>query len=237
MTTRISPASITARLPWRRDCPVRQPDAAPVVRHPLCARLYARQVGHADDLGMRDHRRRLLVGLSGQVLEVGAGTGSNLGHYPAAVELVATEPEPYLRELLETSAAASPANVRVLDAAAERLPFADDTFDAVVLCLVLCSVTDQARALAEAERVLRPDGELRFLEHVVSDWPFPARVQRAADRAGWPLLSGGCHLGRDSVAAITAAGFTIQQVARFGFRIPPLDPPKAYVAGIARLAS
>lgn len=234
--TRLSPASLPTRLPWRRDCPLPQPDAAPTVRHPLCSRLYARQVDQADELGMRDHRRDLLAGLTGDVLEVGAGTGANLAHYPAEVgTLVATEPEPYLRGLLETAAEASPKDVRVLDAAAESLPFADDTFDAVVLCLVLCSVQDQERALAEVARVLRPGGELRFLEHVVSNRPFPARVQRTADRAGWPLISGGCHLGRDSVAAITTAGFTIERAERYDFRIPPLDPPKTHVTGVARL--
>lgn len=223
------------RLPWRRACPIPSQDVVPTVRHPLCSRLYARQVEQADALGMGERRRDLLAGLSGRVLEVGAGTGSNLAHYPAAVdEIVVTEPEPYLREVLRTAAAASPRHVQVFDAAAERLPFPDDAFDAVVLSLVLCSVSDPGRALAEVARVLRGDGRLRFLEHVVSDRASHARMQRAADRAGWPVLSGGCHLGRDSVAAIEAAGFVIERSERFAFRLSALDPPKAHVIGTAR---
>ncbi len=232
--TRFSPASIT-RLPWRRDCPIPQRDGVPTVRHPVCSRLYARQVEQADALGLRERRRVLLAGLSGRVLEVGAGTGINLAHYPVAVdEIVVTEPEPHLRELLRAAAAASSRDVQVFDAAAERLPFADRSFDVVVLSLVLCSVSDPGRALAEVARVLREDGELRFLEHVASDRASHARIQRAADRAGWPVLSGGCHLGRDSLAAIRAAGFVIERCERFAFRLSALDPPKAHVVGIAR---
>ena len=220
----------------RRSCPLPSPPGAAVkVRHPLCARLYARQAERAEELGLADRRRALLAGVSGRVLEIGAGTGTNLRHYPAAVsEVVAVEPEPYLRaRLAEAAPSAAPA-VRVVDAAAERLPFNDGAFDAAVASLVLCSVAEPARALAELARVLRPGGELRFLEHVASPHAGRRGAQRLADATVWPWLSGGCHLGRETPALLTTAGFVIDREERFTFGIPPLDPPKTHVLGIAR---
>ena len=207
------------------------------VRHPLCARLYARQVERAEDLGLAERRRRLLDGLSGRVLEIGAGTGINLAHYPLSVaEVVAVEPEPYLRQRLAQAAALAPVAVAVtiIDAAAEELPFEDGAFDAAVSCLVLCSVGDPLRALGELRRVLRPGAELRFLEHVASSQPGRRRMQRAADATLWPLLSGGCHLGRDTTQHISDAGLVIERDERFAFGIPPLDPPKTHALGVAR---
>jgi len=222
--------------PWRRSCPVPSPSGAPAtVRHPLCARLYARQAERAEALGLADRRRSLLVGLSGRVLEIGAGTGTNLRHYPAEVtEVVAVEPEPYLRARLSNAAEFAAVHVTVIDAAAERLPLEDGTLDAAVASLVLCSVADPGLALRELARVLRPGGELRFLEHVASPNAGRRRAQRAADATVWPRLSGGCHLGRDTTALLTSAGFAIEREERFAFGIPPLDPPKMHVLGIAR---
>ena len=206
------------------------------MRHPLCARLYAQQAERAEDLGLPERRRTLLAGLSGRVVEIGAGTGTNLSHYPSAVsEVVVVEPERYLRGRLAQAAAASPREVTVVDAAGEQLPLEDGAFDAAVSCLVLCSVADPGRALAEIRRVLRPGAELRFLEHVASPRPGRRRVQRAADATVWPLVSGGCHLGRDTTRLIADAGFTIERQAAFAFRIPPLDPPKTHVLGVARV--
>ena len=206
------------------------------VRHPLCARLYARQAERAEDLGLAEHRRRLLEGLSGRVLEIGAGTGANFAHYPSSVtDVVAVEPEPYLRQRLAEAAELAPITVKVVDAAAEELPFEDGDFDAAVSCLVLCSVGDPLRALGELRRVLRPGAELRFLEHVASPQPGRRRMQRAADATLWPLLSGGCHLGRDTTQHIADAGFVTERVERFAFGIPPLDPPKTHAIGVARI--
>src|ERR1700730_18147122 len=137
------------------------------VRHPLFSRLWAWTSPMMDRGGASEYRRRLLEGLSGEVLEVGAGNGLNFAHYPAEVTAVlAIEPEPYLREAARTSAAKASAPIRVAAGVAERLPVASQSFDAVICSLVLCSVTNQARALQEARRVLRPGGQPRFFEHV-----------------------------------------------------------------------
>ena len=126
-------------------------------RHPIFARVFARAGPAMDAQGALEHRRALLAGLAGRVLEVGAGSGLNFAHYPPAVtELLAVEPEPYLRALAETAAQQAAIPIRVVDGTADTLPSPDAGMDAAVASLVLCSVPDQARALAELRRVLRP---------------------------------------------------------------------------------
>lgn len=205
------------------------------VNHPLCARLYVRQSREAERLGLAERRSRLLDGLAGKVLEVGAGNGLNFAHYPPSVtEVVAVEPERHLRELAQRAARDAPVPVTVVDAVAEDLPFTAAAFDAAVASLMLCSVADVPAALAEVHRVLRPGGELRFFEHVASPRPALRALQRAADATVWPHLSGGCHLARETDRLIEAAGFAIERCDRFTFRIPPVDPPKTHVLGVAR---
>jgi len=199
--------------------------------------LFAREVGRIDTLGAASHRRRLLEGVTGHVLEVGAGTGISFGDYPAeVVELAAVEPEPYLRARAERAAAAAPIPVSVTDATAERLPFAAATFDVAVAARVLCSVDDLEASLSELHRVLRPGGELRFYEHVASSAPGLARWQRRFDLV-WPRLAGGCHAGRDTPRAIAEAGFVVETCERFTFRPCILAAPTSpYVLGLARRA-
>jgi ubiquinone/menaquinone biosynthesis C-methylase UbiE len=205
------------------------------VEHPLCARLYVLQSEQAERLGLADRRDQLLAGLSKRVLEIGAGNGLNFAHYPTAVtEVIAVEPEPHLRQHAERAAREAPVPVTVVDAVAEELPFAAAEFDAVVASLMLCSVADVSASLAEVHRVLSPDGELRFFEHVASPHRTLRALQRAADATLWSRLSGGCRLGRDTERLIEAAGFAIEQCDRFTFRIPPLDPAKTHVLGVAR---
>jgi ubiquinone/menaquinone biosynthesis C-methylase UbiE len=189
----------------------------------------------AEASGAAAHRGELLAGLAGRAVEVGAGTGLNFRHYPPAVtEVVAVEPEPYLRARAEEAAASVPVPVAVVDGMAERLPLDDAACDAGVASLVLCSVADQAAALAELRRVIRPGGELRFYEHVRSASPWTARAQRAVDVV-WPLLAGGCHTARDTVAAIEAAGFRVERARRFSFRPAIASAPAApHVIGAAR---
>ena len=179
----------------------------------------------------------MLEGVSGRVVEVEAGSGVNFEHYPDAVsEIVAVEPEPYLREKSAQAAAqATTRNVTVLDGVADRLPLEDGSCDAAVACLVLCSVPDQARALAEIHRVLKPGGELRFYEHVLSPKPRMAKAQRLVDRTFWPHAFGGCHTARDTTAAIAAAGFEITRHEPVWLTPLPFPiPASEQVVGTAR---
>ena len=186
--------------------------------------------------GAGEHRARLLADVAGRVLEVGAGTGSNFPHYPATVtEVVAVEPEPRLRRQAEEAAPSATVPVSVVDGVADRLPADDSSVDVVVTTLVLCSVPDQAVALAEIHRVLRPGGRLFFWEHVRADSTGLARVQRVLDATIWPAVGGGCHTGRDTVSAITAAGFAVERLERFRFpESGPAMPASPHVLGTAR---
>lgn len=184
---------------------------------------------------MAEHRRELLAGSSGRAIEIGAGTGANFAHYPEGIrEIVAVEPEPYLRARAASAATDATAPVRVVDAVADELPFEDASFDIAVSSLVLCSVTDQPAALAELHRVLRPGGELRFYEHVRAEDRRLASAQHALDVV-WPYLGGGCHASRDTLQAIADTGFAIERIRRFVFRPCLLAAPTApHVLGVAR---
>ncbi len=205
------------------------------VRHPLFARMWERIAAAGERAGAAEHRRSLLAGLSGRVLELGAGAGTNFPYYDAAVtEVLALEPEPYLRERARRAAEAAPVAITVAEGRAESIPADDGAFDAVVVSLILCSVSDQPRALAESMRVLRRGGELRFYEHVSSRSPGAARVQRLADATLWPHIAGGCHMARDTDAAIARAGFRIESCERFAFGPSPRLPGLPHVLGVAR---
>lgn len=201
----------------------------------MFARVFDRISRRTERAGQAEHRAELLAGLSGRVVELGAGNGMNFGHYPATVtEVVAVEPEPYLRERARESASAAPVAISVVEGVADALPLADGSCDAGVASLVLCSVPDPSAALGELRRVIRPGGELRFYEHVLADEPRLAGFQRAADHV-WPRLAGGCHPDRDTTAAIEAAGFTIDRARRFAFRPSALlYPVTPHVLGAAR---
>lgn len=205
------------------------------VRHPLFARMYHRMSPMAEAKGGLEHRQELLAGVAGRVIEIGAGNGLNFAHYPAEVtEVVAVEPEAYLRDRAREAAAGAAVPIAVVEGTAEALPADDASFDAAVFSLVLCSVRDPAGALAQARRVLKPGGELRFYEHVRAETPRFAAFQRRLD-AVWPVFGGGCHTARDTEKAVTEAGFDIEQSRRFRFSPFLLTKPVApHVLGVAK---
>jgi SAM-dependent methyltransferase len=206
------------------------------IPRPRFARMYLKAAARADRRGATEHRRRLLQDLAGRVVEIGAGNGLNFAHYPPTVtEVVAIEPEPTLRAIAEQAAAGAPVPVTVREGTADALPLADGEMDAAVASLVLCSVPDQACALAELHRVLRPGGELRFYEHVIARCQPMRTILQVADHSGlWPAIGGGCHPARETGAAIEAAGFTIERCERFGFRASALEPSVPHILGTAQ---
>jgi SAM-dependent methyltransferase len=206
------------------------------VNHPVFAQIYV-WLSHRMEPELAAHRRNLLAGLSGQVLELGAGNGLNFAHYPVGVtRVLAVEPEPHLRALAINSAAKAPVPVEVVDGVADRLPAGESSADAAVASLVLCSVPDQASALAEIRRVLRPDGQLRFLEHVRAPSAAWGCAQRLLDATIWPAIAGGCHTYRDTAAAIRQAGFTIEQLQPLRFPDLRLSTPTSpHILGVASL--
>ncbi len=209
--------------------------AANTVSHPLFARIYPRINAFTEANGSIEHRQELLAGLHGRVIEIGAGLGSNFVHYPTAVEqVVAVEPEPRLRALAEQAAAKVAVPVEVRAGRAEQLPVEDDSFDMAVFSLVLCTITDVPGALAEARRVLKPGGELRFYEHVRSDDPRLLRRQRIINPL-WRAIGGGCNVTRDTERAIQEAGFTVEEIRHFVFRINGrANPGSPSIIGTAR---
>lgn len=182
----------------------------------------------SEDAGLRDMRRDLLAGARGRVLELGAGTGLNLDLYPDSIkDLTLTEPDPHMIKQLRKRAAESGRSAEVVEAPAEKLPFEDDSFDTVALTLVLCTVPNPTGALQEIRRVLKPDGRFLFLEHVRSPEPGLAKWQDRLEMP-WRFLGDGCHCNRDTVAAISAAGFRLGDVERPEFpKVVPIVKPMA----------
>lgn len=184
--------------------------------------LYDPGLARSERAGLAAKRHELLSGASGRVLEIGAGTGLNLAHYPHAVsELVLTEPEEPMARRLEQKASRSALAATIVRAPSERLPFGDDSFDTVVSTLVLCTVPDPSATLRELRRVLRPAGRLLFLEHVRSQDPGLATWQ---DRWHplWVRVGHGCHCNRETLDTIAGAGFDVGEVAHD--RIPGALP-------------
>lgn len=203
--------------------------------HPIFARVYERWAQVSDRRGATEHRQRMLAGLSGRAIEVGAGNGLNFALYPSTVtEVIAVEPERYLRERAQAAATNAAVPVTVLDGVGGQLPGEDESFDAGVAALVLCTIPDPQQALAELFRVIRPGGELRFYEHVIAHGKWEARFQRLADATFWPHVAGGCHMARDTTSAIEHAGFVIEKCERFPFSPAPLFPPDPMILGVAR---
>jgi ubiquinone/menaquinone biosynthesis C-methylase UbiE len=195
------------------------------IRRKLFAATYDSQIRRAERAGLTAMRRSLLAHASGQVLEVGSGTGSNLAHYGRSVgSLTVTEPDPSMFKRLERRARTDAPSTRVFRAPAEDLPFEDGTFDVVVSTLVLCGVDDQPRAVREIRRVLRPGGRLLFLEHVRST---DARLARTQDRLNWlNRLVVCCDCNRPTLDTITEAGFEFDTLEHTSLpKAPPFVRP------------
>lgn len=194
----------------------------------IFAACYDRMLEGTERAGLADRRRELLSAARGRVLEIGAGTGRNLEHYPEQLDrLVLTEPEEPMAKRLESKLAALGRPAEVVRAPAESLPFEDDSFDTVVSTLVLCTVDDPERTLAEVERVLSPGGALLFLEHVRADDPGLARWQ---DRLHgiWLRLGHGCHCNRPTPDLIGGSGLEIERIERGELpKAPPIVRPLA----------
>jgi ubiquinone/menaquinone biosynthesis C-methylase UbiE len=182
-----------------------------------------------------EHREELLAGLHGRVVEVGAGNGMNFGHYPSTVEeVVALEPEAYLRGKAEAAAREASVRVSIREGRAVPLPFEDASFDAAVASLVLCTVPDPMAALLELRRVVKPGGELRFMEHVRADRRPKSALQDWLDRTGiWPLVGGGCHCARETIATIGQSGFTVERTRSYSLG-PSWSATNPHVLGSAR---
>jgi ubiquinone/menaquinone biosynthesis C-methylase UbiE len=175
------------------------------------AATYDRQMAKTEKAGLRAYRQALLAGAAGDVLEIGSGTGGNLPFYGTAVtSLTMTEPQPPMLRRLQDRAGGFARDVTILRAPAEDLPFDNGSFDVAVSTLVLCGADDQPRALRELHRVLRPGGQLLFIEHVRSSDPGRARLQ---DRMNWlNRLVVCCDCNRPTLDSIQDAGFTVTQV-------------------------
>ncbi|HEX6153135.1 MAG TPA: class I SAM-dependent methyltransferase [Solirubrobacterales bacterium] len=190
--------------------------------------LYDRCFKASEAAGLRDMRRETVGQARGRVLELGAGTGLNLDLYPESVQdLTLTEPDPHMIKQLRKKVEESGRSVEVIEAGAEQLPFDDDSFDTAVVTLVLCTVPDPAAALREIRRVLKPSGQFLFLEHVRSIDPGLAKWQDRLE-GPWRFLGDGCHCNRDTVSAISAAGFDLGEVERPEFpKVVPIVKPMA----------
>jgi ubiquinone/menaquinone biosynthesis C-methylase UbiE len=203
------------------------------LRRRFFALTYDHQMGKVEKAGLRAHREQLLSTLSGRVLEIGGGTGSNLSSYGAAVQsLTITEPDRYMLRRLEAHVREQMPAACVLRAPAEDLPFGDGSFDAVVSTLVLCAVDDQPRALREIRRVLRPGGQLVFYEHVRSDDPKIARLQNRMNPITRFVV--GCECNRPTLQSIRTAGFDVESAPTTLEGAPRFVRPA--VVGNARVA-
>lgn len=187
--------------------------------------------GDTDD----EIRREIAGGATGRVLEIGAGTGFNFRYYREEVESVtATDPDPFMLKRAQRRAREAPISIELRQSLAQELPFEDASFDTVVSTWVLCTVEDLEKALSETRRVLKPEGQLRFVEHVRFQNSFAALCQDIATPV-WRRVGAGCHPNRDIEQAITEGGFRMQEVHRYG-GAPPIPPAilvRPHVKGVA----
>ena len=199
--------------------------------HPFFALGYSLFARFAEKV-LGPHRREVVSHAAGRVVEIGSGTGLNFRYYPtAATEIIATEPEPHMFKRSRNAAAAAGSRFSVEQRSAESLGVADESIDNVVSTLVLCSVPDPAKALAEVKRALKPGGSLLFFKHVRASDPKLAAKQDKRERL-WGFISAGCHPNRDTESAIREAGFEIEGLEHFDIKGSKLVRP--HIRGVAR---
>jgi len=206
------------------------------LRSRFFAFTYDRFSKGSERAGLAEMRRNLIAGASGDVLEIGGGTGANLGYYGAGVESVTiTEPEPPMLKRLQRKAREQNSHATVLRAPAEDLPFEDASFDTVVSTLVLCGVDDQPRAVRELRRVLRPGGRLMFIEHVRSDEPRVAKMQDRMNPLNRFMVC--CDCNRPTLETIRSAGFDVTALEETELpKAPPFVRPLIIGTATAPLA-
>ena len=210
------------------------------VGHPLlrrarwAKRLHSRLLakGNASyERAIAARKRALFGALRGTVVEIGAGPGANLEHFDRGVRYVAVEPNPFSHDYLRERIHALAIDAELHVGAAERLPLADESANAVVCSLVLCTVNDVAATLAEVKRVLMPGGLFAFIEHVAAPDGSGTRALQRAFRAPWKLIGDGCRLDRDTGGAISSAGFSSVEIARWDAPLPAILRP--HISGLA----
>src|SRR5215210_4588418 len=219
---------------WRPEPNVAGMTSDTVLVHPVAdsqawARVFAAMYDPflwiGERAGMRRHRHDLLAQARGRTLEIGSCTGLNLFHYPDDLDgLVLAEPDPSMRKRLEKAVRRSERRAQVIDAGAEQLPLGDATIDTVVSTLVLCTVDAPDAALREIGRVLRPDGQLLFIEHVRSESPPLARWQDLLARP-WQRFAEGCRCNRATLELMDACGLRLDAHAATWRAMPPIIRP------------
>jgi ubiquinone/menaquinone biosynthesis C-methylase UbiE len=200
----------------------------------LMAKYYDFMLRDSEEKCLREWRKSLLQDLSGDILELGCGTGANLAFYPQTInKLVLTEPSPHMRHQLTLKCSGyQNLPINLLDCSAESLDFPNESFDAVVSTLLLCTVNNPNLALAEIFRVLKPHGKLLFIEHVAArDNPKRLKWQQRIEPF-WKIVQCGCHLTRDTEASILKSGFRLEKITRQSMRgVPSVVRPS--IRGIA----
>lgn len=190
--------------------------------------LYDPLLKGTEEAGLRERRRDVLSAARGRTIDIGAGTGANLDLFPAEADVVMAEPDPHMVKRLRQKLTKSGRKVELVEAGAESLPFEDSSFDTAVFTLVLCTVPDPRAALAEAARILKPGGQLLFVEHVRSQDPGVARWQDRLETP-WKFFADGCHCNRDTVASIEATPLTVDSVERGELpKSPPITKPMVW---------
>lgn len=189
---------------------------------------------YANHIG-RSHKRSAFEGLAaGTVLEIGAGVGANVGYLAPSSELLALEPNLAMHDRLRARCARAGVPVTIIPAVAERIPLADGSVDEVICSLVLCTVEEPEKALAEIRRVLRPGGRFRFVEHVAAPRRGPRRLVQRVLRRPWAWVFEGCHLDRHTADLISRAGFAEVTIEHQSFRRSVFYPVNSAVWGVAR---